>query len=62
VVIVGATLTSLSTIVVALRYDSMLTTNTSTTDDICRYYSRHVLMRSVGASDHLILVALVSSL
>ncbi|KAH7072563.1 hypothetical protein FB567DRAFT_597949 [Paraphoma chrysanthemicola] len=44
VVIVGATLTSLSTIVVALRY-----------------YCRHVLMGSLGASDHLMLVALILS-
>ncbi|KAH8698167.1 hypothetical protein GQ44DRAFT_85405 [Phaeosphaeriaceae sp. PMI808] len=42
VVIVGAILTSLSTIVVALRY-------------YCRYF----LMNSVGASDHLMFVALV---
>ncbi|KAH5998777.1 hypothetical protein HBI84_107910 [Parastagonospora nodorum] len=42
VVIVGATLTSLSTIILALRY-----------------YCRHFIMRSMGASDHLMLVALI---
>ncbi|KAF2026359.1 hypothetical protein EK21DRAFT_115923 [Setomelanomma holmii] len=44
VVIVGATLTSISTIVVALRF-----------------YCRHFRMRSLGASDHLMLIALIFS-
>ncbi|CAI6337104.1 unnamed protein product [Periconia digitata] len=45
VVIVGTTLTALSTLVVAFRY-------------FCRYYR----MGQVAAADHLIFVALVSSL
>lgn len=61
VVIVGATLTSLSTIVVALRYIASSAGLHMQADCSSRYYCRHVLMGSIGASDHLMLVALVLS-
>lgn len=60
VVIVGMTLTSLSTIVVMLRYVELTCLTQTPLLTAFRYYCRWYRMGTVGATDHLMFIALVS--
>lgn len=61
VVVVGAMLTTMSTVIVLLRYvSSLLSLLEQVLMYALRYYCRYFLMGKVTASDHLMFVALVS--
>lgn len=59
--VVGFTLTVVSTLMVALRFALILTTLRYSLTHFCRFYSRHFLMHMAGASDYIMLLALMGT-